>query len=172
MKRSPIKRKPTRTRTPIQQLRDSKNGGPLVGKKPQKPMRKVSKKRRVQLATYSQLRKRYLSENPICQVFLKENRWLLQRALISGGFMILYTRKTIFPIIGTAYNRIDIETVTPEQLHHVHRAPWSEEIHHVGKRRGELLNDSTKFLAVCRANHERIENDKVWARAMGYLENF
>lgn len=51
-------------------------------------------------------------------------------------------------------------------------APAATEIHHVAKRRGKMLLDENHWLAVCRANHERIENDKAWARREGFLLNF
>ncbi len=60
----------------------------------------------------------------------------------------------------------------PETLIERLGAPRSTEIHHTNKRRGEMLNDETHWLAVCRANHERIENDKAWARRAGFLLNF
>lgn len=35
-----------------------------------------------------------------------------------------------------------------------------------------MLLDENFWLAVCRANHERIENNKTWAREQGFLLNF
>jgi hypothetical protein len=51
-------------------------------------------------------------------------------------------------------------------------APRATEIHHMNKRRGKMLLDESFWLAVCRKNHERIEQNKKWAREQGFLLNF
>ena len=43
------------------------------------------------------------------------------------------------------------------------------DIHHLFGRRGELLYDKTKFLAVCRDCHNEIHNNPAWAIHNGYL---
>lgn len=50
--------------------------------------------------------------------------------------------------------------------------PLSTEVHHRNKRRGADLLDQSEWLAVSREAHERIENNKFWARARGYLRSF
>lgn len=99
----------------------------------------MSKKRATQILTYLTERKAFLKANPVCQVWLKENR---RQSSATNGDLIAC------------------------------RAPIATEIHHIAKRRGAALNDTSKWLAVCRENHERIEQNKVWARANGYLDNF
>lgn len=47
--------------------------------------------------------------------------------------------------------------------------PLSTEIHHVNGRNGKNYLDTSTWLAVCRESHERIEQNKSWARANGYL---
>ena len=43
------------------------------------------------------------------------------------------------------------------------------DIHHLFGRRGELLYDKTRFLAVCRECHREIHNNPAWAIHNGYL---
>jgi hypothetical protein len=123
-----------------------------------KPIRKVSTKRAKQLREYSARRVYFLRENPICQVWLRENGWT---HLVSG----IYHKK----VTESLY----VKKTATELLSDFHFfAPASTEVHHVAKRRGEMLNDERNWLAVCRHNHERIEQNKGWARANGYLTNF
>lgn len=122
-----------------------------------KPIRKVSTKRAKQLREYSARRVYFLRENPICQVWMRENGWT---RLISG----IYTKKVT--------EHIHIHKTALELLNALFCAPAATEVHHVAKRRGEMLNDERHWLAVCRHNHERIEQNKSWARANGYLTNF
>lgn len=117
-----------------------------------KPIRKVSTKRARQLREYNARRVYFLREHPICQVWLRENGWTHGE---DGWF---YSDK--------------MSQVSSVFLMHVHRAPASTEVHHVAKRRGAMLNDERHWLAVCRHNHDRIESNKSWARANGYLTNF
>lgn len=119
------------------------------------PIRRVSTKRAKQLREYATRRDRYLAENPICEVWLRENGWQKKGA----G---LY-EKTV--------GAVTVEIAADALSENVH-APASAEIHHVNKRRGAMLNDENHWLAVCRKNHERIENDKAWARREGFLLNF
>ena len=44
----------------------------------------------------------------------------------------------------------------------------STEIHHKAGRSGEMLNDETKWLAVCRSCHAFIETHVEWAKEHGY----
>ena len=48
-------------------------------------------------------------------------------------------------------------------------APRSCEIHHRRGRVGRQLLDTNFFLAVCRANHERIHANPKWAYEKGFL---
>lgn len=123
-----------------------------------KPIRKVSTKRARQLREYSARRIYFLRENPICQVWLRENGW----ALIRPGIYTRMVRPFTF-----------VQKTATDLLDDPHfNAPLATEVHHVAKRRGAMLNDERHWLAVCRHNHERIEQNKSWARANGYLTNF
>lgn len=120
-----------------------------------KPIRKVSLKRARQLREYSARRTYYLREHPVCEVWLREHQWFWNRTHYSkqiSTHMIIHC--------------------TPAELIERYHAPSATEIHHTNKRRGAMLNDERHWLAVCRENHQRIENDKSWARANGFLLNF
>lgn len=123
-----------------------------------KPIRKVSAKRAKQLREYSARRIYFLRENPICQVWLHENGWARHDSGIYTKKVTdqIHTQKTALDLLGDPH----------------FFAPAATEVHHVAKRRGEMLNDERNWLAVCRHNHERIEQNKSWARANGYLTNF
>ena len=126
------------------------------------PIRRVSTKRAAQLREYSTRREAYLARNPVCEVWLRENNWRV--AKIGPMGVVWYERATI--------QGIDVVEVNATILFQNWRAPVSTEIHHTNKRRGEMLNDEIHWLAVCHANHERIENNKAWARREGFLLNF
>lgn len=107
------------------------------------PLRRVSIKRAKELREYSKLREAYLVAHPYCQVAIK----------ING----LDEAKVIENCGHDGYGGI---------------VRLATEIHHVGKRYGSRLNDTSKWLAVSRLMHLRIEQDKTWARANGLLDNF
>ena len=46
------------------------------------------------------------------------------------------------------------------------------QVHHVAKRRGKMLCDTSKFVATCHACHMYLESNKKLARELGLLENF
>lgn len=119
------------------------------------PIRRVSVKRAAELDEYRKRRPIFLREHPICEVWLKENgwKWEAPRCYVRNGETMVIFKKA-------------------EDLLLNHKAARSDQIHHVNKRRGAMLNDERHWLAVCRKNHERIENDKAWARREGYLLNF
>ena len=48
--------------------------------------------------------------------------------------------------------------------------PRSTEIHHTKKPRAKYLNDESTWLAVCRASHRWIEDNKSSARLIGLLQ--
>ena len=132
-----------------------RRGGPL---KRGARLRSVSTRRAGELKEYARVRAKYLAEHPICEVWLAENGWLElgNRTFTKKVHGYTYVVKT----------EIDL---THDVLF---AAPRATEIHHKAKRRGARLRDSRYFLAVCRKNHERIENNKAWARSKGYLLNF
>jgi hypothetical protein len=118
----------------------------------------VSKKRAKEMRTYSKLRKECLEKQPICEVWLHETGWVCIRH--KDVFQdALYQRDIVFGI-----EQAPAWVLTEEK-----GAPQATEIHHREKRGANYLNVST-FMCVCRENHERIENNKSWAREMGFLK--
>ena len=103
------------------------------------PLRRVSKKRGKQRRAYTDIRKEYLRENPWCQVCVKEHRQFNQ-----------------------SFNQVEIyEGPIKSETDAIRR---SNQIHHVRKCYGELLNDTRWFLAVCTTCHRYIEEHLSWAR--------
>jgi hypothetical protein len=45
------------------------------------------------------------------------------------------------------------------------------DIHHKAGRSGDRLNDTSNFLAVCRACHSKIELNPTWAKVKGYSKS-
>ena len=111
-------------------------------------IKRVSSKRSKELREYSKLRKDYLLAHPYCQAFMKINGIDEAEVIAKGG------RYTAHPF------RWEREV------------PLATDIHHVSKRYGSRLNDTSKWLAVCREMHERIEQNKSWARDNGLLDNY
>jgi hypothetical protein len=106
----------------------------------------ISDLRREESALYQLRRRTFLLRHPYCQVWLAEHG-LAEAGVVRDG--------------GRA--RLGSDWVA---------APLSTEIHHRNKRRGEDLLDQRHWLAVSREAHRRIESDKAWARARGYLLDF
>lgn len=100
---------------------------------------------------YSAARKLFLSEHPICEVWIAEHGWTWVKPATYARGSILENPAEILRAIG---------------------APTAIEVHHKNKRRGAMLLDQRFWLAVSRENHERIENNKTWGRANGFLHNF
>lgn len=132
-----------------------------AGPKPKRPLPRATKKRAKQLREYAKRRKLFLEAHPICQVWLKEHDFI-ETTEPNGNFCPLLKRRHD----GFAFY------VSAKSLIREMGAPAATEIHHMGKRRGKDLLDESKWLAVSRENHERIEQNKGWARANGYLLNF
>ena len=103
------------------------------------PLRRVSKKRAKQLRTYTDVRKEYLKEHPWCVVCVKE-------------FSIKHQ---------DFYNDVEYNGPISSNLETVRKAT---QIHHVCKRRGDKLNDTSKFLPVCARCHTWIERHLNLAR--------
>jgi hypothetical protein len=118
----------------------------------------VSKKRAKEMRTYSKLRKECLEKQPVCEVWLHENGWKCIR--FKDVFQdALYHRDGTFKIDqAPAWWLID------ECM-----APQATEIHHRDKRGKNYLNVAT-FMCVSRQGHEKIENNKSWAREVGFLK--
>lgn len=106
------------------------------------PLRRVSKKRSAQLREYSKLIKIYKEAHPFCEATIKL-KGLDEAEVIAND--------------GRYFDGV---------------VPRSTEIHHVAKRYGSRLNDTSKWMAICREMHERIEQNKSWARENGLLDNY
>jgi len=107
------------------------------------PIKKVKSKRAKELREYSKLREAYLAAHPHCQATIRLNGLNEAEVIERHGHY------------GTGF-----------------MVPLATEIHHVGKRYGSRLNDTAKWLAVCRTMHIAIEQDKTWARTNGLLDNY
>lgn len=112
------------------------------------PIRRVSKKRAKENREYSKLRKEWLELHPYCQATIKLYG-LDEEEVIRWGGLVLAT-----------LNRHEIVV------------PRATEIHHVGRRRGAMLCDVSKFMAVCRDMHLRIHAEPSWAKENGLLDPF
>ena len=139
--------------TPLKRFASLKRGGPL---------RRVSKKRARQNRIYDKKRVAFLAMHPICQVWLQEHGWLEK-------VPFFHQRDTVWFRANESGSKIQ---ASKDELIARYNAPLSTEIHHVNKRRGEMLNDERYWLAVCRENHDKIEGNKRWARERGYLTDF
>lgn len=106
------------------------------------PIRRVSSKRSKQLREYAKLRKEYLEYHPFCQASIKIHGLDEEKVILNRGW------------VGSVV------------------IPRSTEIHHVARRYGSRLNDTTKWLSVCRDMHQRIELNPSWARENGLLDNY
>lgn len=69
-----------------------------------------------------------------------------------------------------AYSKLRLEFLEkPENMFcAVYPHLRSTEVHHTMGRLGKLLNDTTKWIAVSREGHERIENFPKWAKEFGF----
>lgn len=113
------------------------------------PIRKVGQKRRQELAIYHKFRKAYLIRFPWCQAYC------IRRGI---DYRVVRDNNGVYP------------EVTQGGMVHWLRVPPSSEIHHVAGRTGWRLNDDTKWLAICRAEHTFIHENPGVARSLGLLE--
>lgn len=104
---------------------------------------RVSAKRAEQNCKYIVAREGFLRLHPVCQIWICEKQ---------------YDESEVV----AAYNAGQ-RTFRGELM------PQATQIHHRNKRHGERLLDQRWWMAVCRANHERVEANKSWARDKGYL---
>jgi len=109
----------------------------------------VSAQRTVQLRAYSGLRKQFLADHPICQVWLVEHGWEQLKPS-------LFSHKPSQRVLD-AYDML------------ITGAPAATEVHHKNGRTGERLNDFAHCMAVSRSSHEWIHANATKARAKGFL---
>ncbi len=119
---------------------------PLQRKKRINP---VSAKRRIEGAEYRKKRLEFLTDHPICEVWCAQNGWKWDTARWYSHFL------------G--------ETQFYTELLALYDAPESTEVHHREKRGANYLKTET-WLAVSNSAHRKIEDNKVWARKMGFLK--
>lgn len=117
------------------------------------PLRRMSKRRQGDYKEYMRKRENFLFMHPICQLWLHENHWW------ENGDGTYINLSDPFDDIRYLCN----------ELIEVAQAPRSTEVHHVNGRNGSNYLDTGTWMAVCRESHERIEQNKSWARANGYL---
>jgi hypothetical protein len=110
------------------------------------PLRRFSVRRLAENRLYQYRRKHFLLAHPYCQVWLAEHGVAEAVAIRDGGRV---------PLTGAPVS-----------------VPLATEIHHINKRRGTDLLDQQHWLAVSPEAHRRIEDNKAWARAQGYLLDF
>lgn len=113
------------------------------------PLRRQSKRRQSEYKEYMRKRDAFLIKNPICQLWLTENEWE------SSGNGIYFHEKW--------------GHLTYSDVQVVFGAPRSTEIHHKNGRNGKNYLDESTWMALSHEAHMRIENNKSWARANGYL---
>lgn len=109
-------------------------------------IRRISVRRLEETSRYHYRRKQFLLAHPYCQVWLAENGIPETQAMSVHG-LVLIGEKVI-------------------------AVPLSTEVHHKNKRRGHDLLDQEHWMAVSEDAHKRIEANKAWARARGFLLAF
>lgn len=109
-------------------------------------LRPMSFRRLEQTSLYLYRRKLFLLAHPYCQVWLAEHGVAEAEALRGGGVIEVGGATAIIPL--------------------------ATEIHHQNKRRGRDLLDQQYWMAVSTYGHRRIEANKAWARAQGFLLDF
>lgn len=132
--------------------------------KRKKPIRRVSKRRAAEMKQYSALRKHFLAERPICEVWLKEHGWI-------------YAPLSYEESGERHYEKPPFRAIYPSEHILAMGADRAEEVHHKARRGKNYLNTDT-WLAVSSRNHKRIEGQSTydgkpygmsWARIQGYL---
>ena len=111
----------------------------------------ISARRKRELQEYSRLRKEFLAERPICEVWLRENGF--DSYVAEVGDLPHYLRD------GCAYPAEHLLAIG---------APASTDCHH-SKKRGKHYLDVSSWMAVSREAHQRIHDNPKWAREQGYL---
>ena len=112
-------------------------------------LRRISARRLEETSLYHYRRKQFLLAHPYCQVWLAEHGIDEATAIRDLGFVRLAGPSGPATVV-----------------------PLSTEIHHRNKRRGADLLDQKHWLAVSTDAHRRIEANKAWARAEGFLLDF
>lgn len=110
------------------------------------PLRRISARRLEETRWYHYRRRQFLLAHPYCQVWLAEHGIAEDVAQRQRG-------------------RVQFDGA-------IVSVPLATEIHHQNKRRGVDLLEQRYWMAVSRDAHERIEGNKAWARAQGFLLDF
>jgi len=109
---------------------------------------KMSLRRHRQEQQYSNMRRKYLIQHPLCQLTIAYHRLdeasVVEMGVPASGFM--------------EFNGIFI--------------PFATEIHHRNKRSGARLVDRRWFASACRKRHTWVEGNKDIERREGYLLPF
>lgn len=122
------------------------------------PLKRVSVKRAKEAPIYAERRKLFLTDRPVCQIWLAENGW---KQIVFDGDWAAYQRPS-----STTPAALDVCGLS--HMFGTLFAPRSTEIHHRAKRGKNYLNEAT-WMAVSREMHEKVEQNKSWARQRGYL---
>jgi hypothetical protein len=121
------------------------------------PLKRVSDSRRAEMKEYAAKRAVFLAKFFLCQVELKERGFDWTVPPQDKGDRILVAH-----IVSRSAGHVVWVDVSPTSF------TRSRDVHHMDGRGKNYLNEAT-WLAVSRANHNRIGNQPSWARARGYL---
>lgn len=110
-----------------------------------KPMRKMSKRRKAESLEYARLSRRYLESNPICEVWLANNKV----KIVNTGWGLISEGAPV--------------SIGPAQV--------ATEIHHkcCGKNRKATYLRTDTWMAVSRAGHRFIHDNPKLAYERGWL---
>lgn len=130
-------------------------------------MPRISKTRLIELREYTHLRRIFLTDHPVCQVWLSEHGFTemdLTRDQ-AGEWAVRIA-------VPDLTQRISSGCRPPIKEIRFLPAPLSEEVHHKNKRRKAMLLRQEFWMAVSTRAHRWIELHKDEARKRGYLLNF
>jgi hypothetical protein len=115
------------------------------------PLKKISERRIEESKQYFILRENFLKNHPLCMVDLFELGY-------DPKAKCIVEKEVAWIYVEPNYHVVPINRINP-----------ATEIHH-GSKRGKNYLKTETWWAVCRKNHERIENNKSWARSVGFLK--
>lgn len=134
-------------KTPLRRNNFLRSAAPTSALKPRTSgLRRVCSRRQQERAEYSAAIEDYLSNHPVCQIWIARHGLDEAEVLASLG-----TGR-----FGAAYYRGE-------------RVPFANQVHHRNKRRLKRLVDERWFMSACQFEHDVVENHKNWARKVGLL---